>query len=827
MKKVELLAPAGSYEAFLGAIHAGADAVYLGGQRFGARAYAENFTDEEVCLAIRYAHLYHRKVYMTLNTLMKEYEMAEVYDYMKPFYEAGLDGVIVQDIGLFSYIKEHFPGLELHVSTQMTITGVYGARLLKELGAKRIVPARELSLAEIKEIKSQVDIEIETFIHGAMCYCYSGQCLFSSLLGGRSGNRGRCAQPCRLPYQAVIDEVQEAPKAVTGSAPVKRNKTEHMTGKPERTGKSFTVQTEQYPLSLKDMCTIEMLPRLIEAGIDSFKIEGRMKKPEYAAGVTALYRKYIDRYYANPKVKFAIEDKDYAQLKTLYMRSDLQDGYYDRHNGAEMITPHKPSYVGCDDALLASIRETYIDNKLSIQIQGAVTLKEGSPLCISVRYGETEVTVYGQTVEQAKKQPLDKESVEKQMRKTGSTAFTFAELDIRMDNNVFLPLKAINELRREALAQLEDAIIAENAKMSRDSEDCYEAETETAQSIEKECQIEETQETEAGQSRGEYTEFASDREKSSYKTEQQHIRSEQRTLLTAEVTNLSQLKAVCESGAVQRVYVSSDLLMEPEADEVLNLYDRQSRVYANGNNACEDTKVPSLFIALPHILRRRSQSYLERLKEKLQAYPVEGVMVRNLEGYEWLREIGWKKEIIADANLYAWNNESKGFFAGRGIGMTAPLELNGKELRRLGMQGMEVIVYGRIPMMITANCVRKTNGKCILEERSAKGGRADSIKAENPKYSTVLTDRYNKKFDVITYCRHCYNIIYNSVPLSLHQFMNTIAKENPMSMRLSFTTESDRETSEVIRYFAARLDGADEQPPYADYTNGHYKRGAE
>ena len=200
MKKVELLAPAGNYESFLGAVHAGADAVYLGGAKFGARAYAENFTKEEICRAIRYAHIYKRKVYLTLNTLVKEREFHEVYEYLRPFYDAGLDGVIIQDLGVFFAVGEWFPHLPRHISTQMTVTGSLGAAYLKSLGAKRIVPARELSLAEIVEMKKETDIEVETFIHGAVCYCYSGQCLFSSILGGRSGNRGRCAQPCRLPY---------------------------------------------------------------------------------------------------------------------------------------------------------------------------------------------------------------------------------------------------------------------------------------------------------------------------------------------------------------------------------------------------------------------------------------------------------------------------------------------------------------------------------------------------------------------------------------------------------------------------------------------------
>ncbi len=300
-RKVELLSPAGNYQAFIGALNAGADAVYLGGERFGARAYADNFTTEEICQALHVAHCMGKKIYLTVNTLFKENEAAGLYDYLCPFYEAGLDAVIVQDLGVFRLIREWFPGLPLHVSTQMTITGAGGAAFLKEQGAVRIVPAREISLSEVRAMKEETGIEIECFIHGSMCYCYSGQCLFSSILGGRSGNRGRCAQPCRLPYQIYAGQKQ--------------------------------ILGEGYPLSLKDMCTLEYIPQLIEAGIDSFKIEGRMKKPEYAAGVTAMYRKYIDLYYRQGADGCRVEPEDLDMLRGLYIRSEIQTGYYERHNG--------------------------------------------------------------------------------------------------------------------------------------------------------------------------------------------------------------------------------------------------------------------------------------------------------------------------------------------------------------------------------------------------------------------------------------------------------------------------------------------------------------
>ena len=270
--RVEILAPAGSMECLKAAIAAGADAVYTGGALFGARAYAHNLTEEELLEAIDYVHLHGRRLYLTVNTLIKDREMEkQMYDYLLPYYRQGLDAVIVQDMGAFQFIREYFPKMDIHTSTQMTICNRYGAEMMKELGATRVVTAREMSFAEIKDIADHVDIEIESFVHGALCYCYSGQCLLSSMLGGRSGNRGRCAQPCRLPY-----EVYDA----------KRKK----------------IACEPFVLSPKDLCTIEDIPKLAESGIFSFKIEGRMKTALYVATVARTYRKAIDDYKKDPKL---------------------------------------------------------------------------------------------------------------------------------------------------------------------------------------------------------------------------------------------------------------------------------------------------------------------------------------------------------------------------------------------------------------------------------------------------------------------------------------------------------------------------------------------
>ncbi len=296
----ELLAPAGSYEGFEAALGAGADAVYVGGAMFGARAYAQNFDKEELLRAIDTAHLHGKKLYLTVNTLLKNRELKEqLPEYLAPYYEAGLDAVIVQDMGVFSLIKEQFPGLHLHASTQMTVTGPDGMRFLERQGAARVVAARELSLEELSAMHKASPIEIEAFIHGALCYSYSGQCLMSSILGGRSGNRGRCAQPCRLSYQV-----------------------------------GHSGKKDLCPLSLKDICTIEILPQILEAGVTSLKIEGRMKQPSYTAGVTAMYRKYLDILLEKGSDSYYVEEKDKKFLLDLFNRGGSCTGYYQMQNVA-------------------------------------------------------------------------------------------------------------------------------------------------------------------------------------------------------------------------------------------------------------------------------------------------------------------------------------------------------------------------------------------------------------------------------------------------------------------------------------------------------------
>ena len=436
--RTELLAPAGSYEGLQAVVKAGADAVYIGGRMFGARAYAKNPEKDEMLEAIDYAHLHGKKIYLTVNTLLKNQELfGELYDFLAPYYAQGLDAVIVQDFGVLSFIKKEFPDLPVHASTQMAVTGPHGARLIQEAGASRIVTARELSLKEIRDIYDQTGAEIESFVHGALCYCYSGMCLFSSMLGGRSGNRGRCAQPCRLPYTAY------------------------------EKGRQMNDKNQSYLLSPKDMCTIEILPKLLQAGVYSLKIEGRMKRSEYAAGVTAIYRKYLDLYEKNPQA-YRVEAEDMQELLELYQRDGFNKGYYQVHNGKEMMAVwnqkeqnKKQNIQGKrNEVLFERLKKKYLDAKLQEKITGTLVLCADAPAVLDLDFQDTHVQVMGDTVEQAQRQPLTADRVKKQMEKTGQTPFAFEHLDVITDEAGFLPMQSLNELRRNGLEKLEASYLS-------------------------------------------------------------------------------------------------------------------------------------------------------------------------------------------------------------------------------------------------------------------------------------------------------------------------------------------------------------------------------
>lgn len=719
MKKVELLAPAGNYDALLGAVNAGADAVYLGGEQYGARAYADNFSRDEIISGIRLAHIYHKKIYLTINTLVKERELEGLYDFLLPFYEAGLDGVIIQDLGVLTYVRRYFPGLELHASTQMTLTGSEGVSFLKEYGVSRVVPARELSLEEIKNLK-ETGAEVEIFIHGAMCYCYSGQCLFSSILGGRSGNRGRCAQPCRLPYE------------ING-------------------GK------ECFPLSMRDMCTIDLLPELIESGVDSFKIEGRMKKPSYVAGVTAIYRKYIDQYYEKGSIHVSAQDRQL--LSSLYIRSKIGDGYFHRHNGREMLTLESPAYSETDPGILTEIADRYVHAPEKVPVDAQIELCSGKPAKLSLRAREAVITCEGEIVQEAQKQPLQTEKIEQQIRKMGASLLKVQDIKVKTQGQVFLPIGAINELRRKAVLAMEDKLIAAPRREAVPYEPYVRP------------QRQRLQKRPGGESL--------------------------RKPLEVCVSTWDQFDQIIDRG-LYRIYLDSRLFLEKETlQKKLSLKKGNTQIYGS----------------TPYIVREKDDKTLFDVEDAYKEQLIQGVLIRNLESLAILKDSIAKKDLELDYGVYVWNHEALDLLSDKASGICIPVELNKGEWEELityGKQKMRLsaVVYGRLPMMITANCLQKTSDGC-----RGKSG------------TVMLKDRYGKEFPVYHDCRHCYNIIYNSVPLSLHRAFSEELQE-ALHCRLDFTLETAKECLKVTEYFQ-KISVQYEDPFYSEYTTGHYKRGVE
>ena len=416
-RKPELLSPAGNMDCLMAALAGGCDAVYAGCDRFGARAYAGNFTPEEFVEAIDRMHIFGKKIYLTLNTLIKPEEFKDIHDFVKPFHEAGLDGVIVQDMGVIRLLNTEFKGMEIHASTQMSVSSKYGARLLKDQGVSRIVTSRELSVKEIKEISRETGMELECFIHGAMCYSYSGMCLMSSFLGGRSGNRGRCAGPCRQPYSAGRIK-------------------------------------DKYLLSMKDMCALDILDELMEAGISSFKIEGRMKSPAYVYGVTEIYRRNIDEILAGDRKGYRPSDEDRKHLQELYSRGGISDGYYHRRNGACMITMEKGGYKREDKDESAIERPRF-------PLRADLRAYAGERLCLTVETcGEpvSSVCVNGEIVSKADKRPMSEADFFKPLNKTGGSDFVFEDIAVDTDGMSFVQIRDINSLRRRALELMKERL---------------------------------------------------------------------------------------------------------------------------------------------------------------------------------------------------------------------------------------------------------------------------------------------------------------------------------------------------------------------------------
>ncbi|WP_125152736.1 DUF3656 domain-containing U32 family peptidase [Clostridium rectalis] len=787
MNNIELLAPAGSIESLHAAVLAGANAVYLGGSKFSARAYASNFNDENMKDAINYCHLYGVKVYVTLNTLLKDEEMEEAIDYARFLYNIGVDGLIVQDTGLIYFLNKEIPNLELHASTQMTVHNLEGAKLLKELNFKRIVLSRELSLNEIKYISENLGVEIEIFIHGALCVCYSGQCLMSSIIGGRSGNRGRCAQPCRLPY-TLIDK---------------------NTGRKEKA----------YILSPKDICTLDNIKEILLSGVTSLKIEGRMKRPEYVAGVVDTYRRAIDFVQNNTEKKQLHFEKDNKKLLQLFNREGFSKAYLFGNVGKDMMSYSYPKNTGLylgkinkdltvtlkedlilkdgirnkdkgftiskitkqdrevdkafkgdkvklfpanyifgdelyktsDILLLSSYEKFYNDpynKKLDIEID--VNFRVNEPITISTKVNNKTIIHQGHIIQQAKKRPLDKKKIEENLKKTRNTAFQVNNINFISFEEGFLPVSSINEVRRELISMLQEEIINGNSKRENTNKNLN-------------CK----------------------------KINKLSIEKYELPKTLVCITTKEQLRAA-------KSFNIKDIAFNPflRRNE-LNLFD----FINEGIN---------VYIKIPNIIKDEFHSIYNYIENNLNS--IKGIITANLGIINKFRN---KTIIISDYKLNIFNNYSLDFYKNFIHGYCASVELNKSEISKLKHSNLQIIVYGKIELMISEYCPigsifggKDSNNVCTGYCKDKSFG---------------LIDRKNEEFSIYT-DKFCRSYIYNNVPLNLISNISELEKIKVKNFRLDFIDEDFIETSKVLEAFINKNWVGND---LKGFTRGHYKRGVE
>lgn len=875
-KRVEILAPAGSYDSMRAAMNAGCDAVYIGGSSFGARAYADNPDENLLLKAIDEAHIRGKKLYLTVNTLLKEKELTgSLYNYLEKFYRQGLDAVIVQDVGVLNFIHRNFPDLPIHASTQMTLTMAQGANLLKEYGVTRLVTSRELSLQEIRAIRDNTDLEIESFVHGALCYCYSGQCLMSSLIGGRSGNRGRCAQPCRMPYRLFMEEV------------------------------CLTGRQEIYLLSPKDINTLAIIPELVEAGIDSFKIEGRMKGPEYTAMTSYIYRKYLDLYYSLGKegyIRFISGEEfreDMQRLQDVYNRGGFSQGYAKTYHGKDMMSLNRPNHSGVYVGRVRSVKEGYADivleekingqdvleirrvneklyefttrdchmpgEQLRIRlpqnndpvhsgkkdsaakpatamkrinvgdelyrtrnntlldyltenfikkdaqypIKGRLVARVEQKLALTLTYGDYSISEYHSIVEEAKNAPVTRERIKSQMEKTGNSFFYFDELLIEADDNIFVPLAWINELRRTAIARLEEEVTTSYRRelkrigMGADEND---ADLRPAELSEANAEVNDRQN-----------------------------KSKQGFGIVVSVQSMEQWREALSYPEITAIYLDYESFKISDIAFIAEQTSRAAKGFYEGKalneNSLEEKKGlyegKNLYLMLPHICRQAVYKRLERdLSGLVDNDSIKGFIVKNFEEIALLKSLydgrDSKKEIILNYNMYVYNKEAKSFWRKQGINhFTAAVELNARELKELGIENSDMPVYGYLPLMVSAQCVFDNTAACMRDKSPGNMGNDEEKRPVG-----VMTDRLDKRFFVRAYCSSCYNIIYNGQPLALHKQADEICALGPKNIRLDFTIETTGQMRRILDLFVGSyLHGESCADAINEYTTGHYKRG--
>ena len=785
MGKVELLSPAGDLKCLKVAVQNGANAVYFGAQEFNARINSENFNREQLVEAIKYAKLRGVKTHLTLNILIKNSEFEDAIKLVEFAYNSGIDAVIIQDLGLAKKVIELFPDLEVHSSTQMTIYNLDGVNEIKELGFSRCVLARELSINEIEYICKNSDIDIEVFIHGALCICYSGQCLMSSMIGGRSGNRGRCAGTCRLPYTLLRDNEE---------------------------------QERGYLLSSKDVCTLDIIPELINAGVKSFKIEGRMKSPEYVGIVTSIYRKYIDLAESNKEYK--VDEEDREKLMQIFNRGGFSTGYLKGKLGRKMMYTKRPNHIGvCVGEVIGyNPNKGYVKAKLAkeINLGDSITINDSSCKISELMQGNnniksanaTQVVTIGRIkgkikngdtiyktvseklnkdiiqfsskenikrpieakiylkeneqlkleikdlwsglqftsvedviVQKADNKGISKERIQEQLSKTGNTPFEMKDIEVIADENIIVPISGLNNIRRNALEQLENKLI-NTFKRS------------------KKVQLEKAN-------------IANDIKTSNVK-------------VSLVLNNIKEDINYCELKGLDNVYIPFRFFL------------------SNKEKVNEICKNFNTYVLLPAITKSNYERLIENDLKDILSTNIKGIVVSNLSHLKILEKYENEMkglEIISNYTLNIANNntikELEKFKISRYIVLP---ELNKEAIQDLkGNVLKETIVYGRTLLMTTEYCTIGTLKECpaICEKGTYK-----------------LKDRMGFEFPIFTDRINCNNLIYNSK-------ITSISWKDLYTdwVRIDILEETQKEIQDIINVhkMGGRLEGE-------NYTNGNLNR---
>ena len=836
-QKVELLAPVGDFECLKAAVQNGADSVYFGGSLFNARAAATNFDDEELKKVIEYCALRNVKTHLTLNILMKDSELHEAVMLAKKAYEAGIDAIIVQDVGLAQLLRKLFPDLPLHASTQMTVHNLEGVQELEKLGYSRAVLSRELSIAEIEYICANSKIEIETFIHGALCISYSGQCFFSSMVGGRSGNRGRCAQPCRLPYELM--EKKETPC---------NNKEDYS----NNTRLTETVIDKGYLISPRDLCSLEYLPQLIQAGVTCFKIEGRLKSPEYVATVTRIYRKYIDMVLS--KQEYVVDEADLMELKQIFNRGGFSSGHLSNHENRDLVFKEKPNNMGLyignvagynklkghiklllnenlaigdtinfekentkytvselmqknanipsasigqtviigrmkgnihvgdkvyklsSKTQLEKARESYRTENKKLPLACHITVKKGSPIELEAYivmpenkdYHRLSVRVQSSLVpEEAVNSPITKERIISQINKTTDTPFAFKEINVDLEENVFiLSIKELNEIRRMALTKLENLILSQHARRTH-LEECE---------IKAECN--------------------------------KYIVSGLRKIVE---------DATTDAGRTVSAYFN---IIHPEFD-----YSKLSKKYISCAYVplryfIRKENIPALqtitanfptYIYMPAIVKANYKNIVKHfLEDMLKQYPIAGFVVASLGDFVLLENYKKKYEFIGNFTLNDFNVASSIAFQKLGVSkITLSPELNLEDIEQMqqtlkGHMPLELIVYGNVPIMKMNYCLLGVSNKCYPTCKMR-------CQTNNAYY---LRDRLGFEFRILPDNLQTVTTIFNSKTTSI-----THVDTGFSSLRIDLLDETIEEINTIAKaaYLGEKLDGK-------QYTYGNLNR---